>query len=401
MAITTHDNVTLTSFIGNEIGISTTYNEFAIEIPYNQLLIVGDRPSEDNFPARIWYTLKHRLNLIEQLHPTKNQSMRIAGRLSRGILNKGPTLFDEFLKLTESLSTMAKGEVYRLLLERRFLVPFIVPKMNEKYYCEASCLRYVNTLISNEGYSIGANLMSNTSICRIAVISERPATSSCTSDWLKNIFHVQSLHSLDVENKRNVTQLSCAAELGWGFLKQRSKYMPVLVLHVIGDYKPLKNFIDEFAMGLVVDVGNGESDATISKGCVIKWSYSDYEEVDVVNTPGSNAKAIVMHCSNTTAYNEITEYLLELDTFSYQTCLALISKCGLLNEIPASTKSALKKVDFSTLRIDGLKLQKNFAKVGQLQTTLQRETNGALISDLHQKIAAIQQQNRDLAIHSN
>ncbi|OQS05284.1 hypothetical protein THRCLA_02560, partial [Thraustotheca clavata] len=380
--------------------------EQATEIPYKQLLIVDKNPTEKNIPACIWYTLKHRLSLVEELHPKKHQlksDKRIPGRLTQGSLNKGPILFDEFLKLTKSLSTMAKGEVYRLLLERRFLVPFILPKMNEKYYCEASCLRYVNTMISNEGYSIAANLISNTSICRIAVISERPTTSSCTSGWLKNIFHVQSMHSLDVENKRNVTQLSCAAELGWGFLKQRSKYMSVMVLHVIGDYKPLKNFIDEFAMGLVVDIGNVDSDVIIPQGCVIKWTYSDYEEMDEINTPGFNTKTIMLRCTNDTAYTEITDYLLELEAESSQNCFECIIKSGLSYDSFVDTKSAAEvcqNVDFSTLRVAKLKLQRNFAKEGQLQTILQRETNDLATHELHKKISIIQQQNRELAVHT-
>ncbi|KDO33028.1 hypothetical protein SPRG_01844 [Saprolegnia parasitica CBS 223.65] len=184
-----------------------------LEQPMSHLLTVVSKPNKTtDLPGLIWYTLKHRLSLVKELYSTTS-----------GVKRKrmDPVVLDGLLSL-----------VHRLLLDRRYLVPFLVPSTHDTLRSEVSALRLVETRLL-EGK---ASLMRDTSVTRVAVVSERPTKSSVTKDWIKHVFHVDSVHCLDRTHGNNVTNLPVVTELGWGFVKANSEFTTVMVLHVIGDY---------------------------------------------------------------------------------------------------------------------------------------------------------------------
>ena len=132
-------------------------------------------------------------------------------------------------------------------------MPFFVPTTYKvTLRSEACALSLVETRIGEAK----ASLMRDVSVKRVAVVSERPTKSSVTKDWIKNVFHADSVHCHDRSNSNKVTHLPVVAELGWGSVEQEDlAFTAVMVLHVIGDYTLLTPFITQFADVWVVDAG--------------------------------------------------------------------------------------------------------------------------------------------------
>ncbi|EQC40124.1 hypothetical protein SDRG_02775 [Saprolegnia diclina VS20] len=98
--------------------------------PMSHLLTVVSKPAKTtDLPGLIWYTLKHRLSLVKELYSSASgaKGKRVARRASaRDEAPQGPAVFDALLTLVDSLTPTARAEVYRLLLDRRCLVPFLL-----------------------------------------------------------------------------------------------------------------------------------------------------------------------------------------------------------------------------------------------------------------------------------
>ncbi|OQR89769.1 interferon-induced very large GTPase 1-like [Thraustotheca clavata] len=137
--------------------------------PLKSLLIVSPRPDiMTNLPGLILYTLKHRLNIVKEIYADEKLPLATTKQPMKGKL-KGPVVFDELLQLVKSLTPMARAEVYRLLLDRRFLVPFLIPLENSKFQCETTALDLIDTLTTSGRSSI----VKNVDALRVAVISQR------------------------------------------------------------------------------------------------------------------------------------------------------------------------------------------------------------------------------------
>ncbi|OQR88371.1 hypothetical protein THRCLA_10368 [Thraustotheca clavata] len=160
------------------------------------------------------------------------------------------------------------------------------------------------------------------------------------------------------------------------------KIISVMVLCVIGDYTPLTAFIQAFADALV-DIGRLKSTVTISKGCVIHWRYSEDEIFNDINTPGSNIITKSLQCSNTAAYLEISETLLEFATSSARISIKSIYVGGLIydqNVNQLNAKRICQDTDFSSLRLHSLQLQNYFVQEGRLQNLMQCATEDSVLT---------------------
>ncbi|EQC28653.1 hypothetical protein SDRG_13530 [Saprolegnia diclina VS20] len=360
-----------------------------IQQPMSHLLTVVTKPNKTtDLPGLIWYTLKHRLSLVKELYTTTSGVKRKrADRQVQDASPPGPVVFDGLLSLLDSLTPTARAEVYRLLLDRRYLVPFLVPSTYDELRSEAGALGLVKTRL-DKGQ---ASLMRDTSVTRVAVVSEQPTRSSVTKDWIKNVFHVDSVHCLDRTHGNNVTNAAVVAELGWGFVQENTEFTTVMVLHVIGDYMLLAPFITQFADVLVVDTGARPVRLTLPRGTVLHWCHSNDDEDESYLDDKVHIVSVALACPMSTSYERITAHILQephdapkqlVDQLSLP---SLVQRDWLMRQRVAGM---LAGTDFATLRTKKLRLQRRFAHESELRIALQRETSVPNQAVLRQRIAS-------------
>ncbi|KDO26851.1 hypothetical protein SPRG_08142 [Saprolegnia parasitica CBS 223.65] len=353
-----------------------------LQQPMSHLLTVVSKPKKTtDLPGLIWYTLKHRLSLVKELYSTTSGVKR------KRVDPPGPVILDGLLSLVASLTPAARAEVYRLLLDRRYLVPFLVPSTHDTLRSEAPALRLVETRLL-EGK---ASLMRDASVTRVAVVSEQPTRSSVTKDWIKHVFHVDSVHCLDRTHGNNVTNLPVVAELGWGFLEENTEFTTVMVLHVIGDYMLLEPFIVQFADVLIVDTGGQPVRLTLPRGTVLQWCHSNDEEEDACLNNKTYMTSFGLACPMSSSFERITGHILEEP---HEARKWLVDQLSLPSNVQRDwsmrqrVASMLAQTNFATLRTETLVLQQRFACESELRIALQRETNVPNQAMLRQRIAS-------------
>ncbi|KDO24993.1 hypothetical protein SPRG_09723 [Saprolegnia parasitica CBS 223.65] len=352
---------------------------------------------------RIWHMLKHRLGLEKELFvdhggaakPAATRAVRGAKAKSSTAESARPVMLDALLGLTSPLTPTARAEVFRLMLDRRLLVPYLVPSDTGLFRSEATPLGLIETFIGTQR----ASLMRDTSVTRVAVVSERPTKNSVTKDWIKGTFHVDSMHCLDRNHGNHVTSAT-VVELGWGFVKRNAEFTPVMVLHVVGNYKPLLPFITAFADAAIVDAGTVDDDdvaLTLSHGCVVHWRNANEDEDDeAIEGKSDDVFTIAMRCAITTSHSRLTDYILDEAAPPHaRVAVADVTLPTLLlpsDVVPPTATNALARTNFATLRRETFQLQLLFAQEAQLQIQLEREMNVPDRQVLTQKIRALKDQ---------
>jgi hypothetical protein len=168
--------------------------------------------------------------------------------------------YDMMLQLIDEFDATGIAEIFRLLLERRAAIPLFVPKSKEHYL---SLLKHV-TLPRIANISLGKDK----SLHRVAVISCGQRDKSQTCDILKSVFNIDSLHALDL-SKSNITSENMLAEIGCGCIVTADKsgtqvIKNVLVVHVIGDFRPLWSFLRRFADCFMIEDSTVPSESFFS-----------------------------------------------------------------------------------------------------------------------------------------
>ncbi|KDO19247.1 hypothetical protein SPRG_15121 [Saprolegnia parasitica CBS 223.65] len=359
----------------------------------SHLLTVVSKPNKTtDLPGRLWYTLKHRLCLVKELYTTiSGVKRKYADRRVQDDSPPGPVVSDALLTLVASLTPAARAQVHRLLLDRRYLVPFLVPSTGNGLRSEARALSLVETCLVDGR----ASLMRDTSVTRVAVVSEQPARSSKTKDWIKSVFHVDSVHCLDRAHSKNVTDAPVVAELGWGFVRnvqESTEFTTVMVLHVIGDYMHLEAFITQFADVLVVDAGSEpRMRMTLPRGTVLQWRVSDKYKNDIPLVQEAHMIAVALACPMSTSFQRISNYILREPSDAPKLPVGQLTLPSLVQREPPPRERVarlLADTDFATLRTETLVLQQRFARESALRSALQRETSVPNQELLRQQIAS-------------
>jgi hypothetical protein len=168
-------------------------------------------------------------------------------------------VYDALLQVISEFDVTGIAEIFRLLLERRAAIPLFVPESKKH---SLSLLRHI-TLPRVNNISLG----DDKSLLRVAVISCRQMDQSQTCDILKSVFHIDSLHSLDL-SKRTITSETMLAEIGCGCIVMEGSgtqiIQNVLVAHVIGDFRPLWSFLRRFADCFMIEDSTVESESFFS-----------------------------------------------------------------------------------------------------------------------------------------
>ncbi|KDO26779.1 hypothetical protein SPRG_20581 [Saprolegnia parasitica CBS 223.65] len=321
--------------------------------PLCHLLAVSHRPTD--VASRISFALQHRLSLVKELYGDKTDKQ------STPDTNDVPRV-DALLDRMASLAPTARADVLRRLLDRRFLVPYLVPSTNGGFVSDNQALALVTS---------DASLLRDVSMLRVAVVSERPTKSSATKDWIKNVFHVDSLHCLDrTYGRHRVTDLACLAELGYGFLLEDGQCTTVQLLHVVGDYMQLQPFIEAFADVLIVDTGAKPVRGALARGLELHWCVADDDDDDNVLRDDDGILSVSLACPMSSSYAILTEYMLHETPLRNTPRVAIDRLC---HDEPTSTAvPLLSEVDARTLRPERLALQQLVCQAAPLQRTLQR-----------------------------
>ena len=188
------------------------------------------------------------------------------------------SLYDTLLLLCDEFDDAGKGEIFRLLLERKSAIPLFLPPRGS----QLALLRDVAYNLSN---SSTVTLGEDKTLGRIAVVSRREVNESQTSEILKKLFDVESLHYVDV-SINCFTKQPTSAEISIGCIvevKPRAEQGTTssasssssssiveavrhfLILHVVGNFEPLWPFIENFADHLVIEdsVDSAEDAASV------------------------------------------------------------------------------------------------------------------------------------------
>jgi serine/threonine protein kinase len=365
----------------------------------------------------ILHVLMHRLDIQSSLYPSpKNVSesdpratrSRRAARFRRqAVARGGESVHDATVRLLLSLDASARSEVSRLLLERRFLVPFIVPasSTNASFYCDLTSLGLVATTVDHDGEDlVRANLATDTAHMRVVVLSNRPKEGSMSTDWIESVFHAQSFHALDRKNQVDLAKAETAADIGWGFLdKGNREFVPVVLLHVVGDYRPLRDFIATFADAVVLDAGSSSCDVKLQRGTLLKWTLADPDEASSIESSADDPVFVEsLRCRYSTSVSLITNSLLEEFLASQGQWVRVPLDRMQASEVymaqaPSFDFGAMEaKISFANLRFQ-LQLQLLFAQESREVVASQRESDPMKLATQQFTIATFQRLRQELA----
>ncbi|CAK4703625.1 unnamed protein product, partial [Aphanomyces euteiches] len=221
-------------------------------------------------------------------------------------------------------------------------------------------------------------------------MSMKPKTSSKAFKWVNQLFHVHSFYAMDKEEEAALPEAVSTAELGWGFFPDRTsdasgtKYIPVMLLHVIGDHHALKSFVESFADVVIVELEDEQAPCGVklARGWVIQYAQSDADTCEVKKkTPNIRKVLCGFDCSASRILKQLYKYQTKIE-----------SKTGgeharrkLLGDVIAQSESIPRQVDkknqlgsllgfvdFRTVRCE-LRMQLKFAEYAQDQVQRLRE----------------------------
>ena len=149
---------------------------------------------------------------------------------SKNVPNECPrnaSLYDTLLFLIDEFDATGAVEIFRLLLERRSVVPLFIPTFKKHHL---DLLRHISW--DNEYNSFIA--------CRRRFARSQSQTTG--SELLKDLFHIDSAHCDDI-NKKCTTLDNFTAEICCRCLSAEEKVYHLLVVNVVGDFWLLWRFV--------------------------------------------------------------------------------------------------------------------------------------------------------------
>ena len=237
-----------------------SYAAFLIDRPFN---ISQSQQNNEEAVTTLLNCLRHRLNLNLKNSTLQNQNVESASNDDSNLkfllaefpnssittATKKPSLYETLLQLIDEFDATGAAEIFRLLLERRTAIPLFVPN-SRKHHLDL--LRHM--IIPGVGTRLGDDQI----LLRVAVVSCCQRNVSQTSEIMKSLFNVQSVHRQDLSN-RSLSSNPLLAEIGVGCLVMEEpdtngeKVKHLLVIHVIGDFRPLWHFLQSFSDYLLVE----------------------------------------------------------------------------------------------------------------------------------------------------
>ena len=337
--------------------------------------------------AYMMYCLRYRT------HVSLNEvgkSIKSEGRgrnAAKSTQSSKPTisLYDTLLSLLQDYNVAGRVEIFRLLLERRCPVPLFLP-------CGEHHLSVLRLLNKNVDGKTNISLGDDVTLMRVAIISCREKGKSQTSEILKEVFKLESFHREDC-SKKSHTSCETAAEIGVGCVSE-STIQNFLVLHVIGDFEPLWDFIIEFSDYLIVEDSPDEKDAFLRRqvvtsqnpeakplkdASIVIWEPSTEELSDETVDSELFSYYSLKSAIGTQLYDSLSSDVVAEGKRWKKSCdskknsrkclfeMDLVDLQGMECSVSFVDKVVLEVTDFGVLREKSFLLQKNFSEQAQFE----------------------------------
>ena len=259
------------------------------------------------------------------------------------------------------------------------MAPIFVPSMNQQG--NAHFLPLFRFIKTQSSICPGTD----SELLRVTVISSRGPSETQTSELLKNVFHLDSLH-------RGDCQLATSADIGVGYLDALQTHC--LVLHIVGDFGSLWTLVQEFTDYLLLEdsvegVGLSRLQAD-TKTCGIDyvtiWTPSCGEDAAESFTDDAGfdyfrIQAPLGHKLFTFISDDVKD-VIERKTKTHNRCLYQIdlpeSRCAdrpnlqVLFELPERIR---RMEDFNQLRKHVLVLQESFCREANYEENIAENVN--------------------------
>lgn len=187
-------------------------------------------------------------------------------------LNKKPpneiSMYDICLSIYETYGIDARMELIKLQLDQRMLVPILISTnkiLSSSSTSDTPRFRsYIKTLSLVETAVLQSQdniLAKDFKLLRIGLISTIQGRIGGLPDFIKNIFQVSSIRQFTPGMGTSIKPKTIA-EIGYGFLPDINSplsYRPVILVHIIGDYRPLISFLVQYIDTLIVEYNEHDS----------------------------------------------------------------------------------------------------------------------------------------------
>lgn len=214
--------------------------------------------------------------------------------------------YDILIHLIQKSHLLSQIMLYQLLIERRLAVPILTPNppsADLKYSFHINALTFTSTRLSRERE---VNLSLDVELPRVVVISMRSIDQMESISWISELFSCRSAAHYTQENIRCILPEQCVAELGIGafprykgchselIVDEKAPRVELLILNVIGDYKPIIPFIVQFGDILLVEETPDSSShfkppSELSDRCfVVTWKSDSNRSTDGTTDSGEN-----------------------------------------------------------------------------------------------------------------
>ena len=220
---------------------------------------------------------KHRTGILEINANNLNETKKIK---AQQLVNA----YDVLLNIYDTYGIDARMEMMKLQLDQRMLVPILVSRTKRN---QPPFRSYIKTLSLVEIPILHLNdhlLAFDSNLLRIGLISTIKHETGGLPDFMQDIFHATSVRS-PISGTGEHLNVQTVVEIGYGFLREHaSSYEPIILVHVIGDYRPLTSFLSQYVDGLIVEYNEdskefgdfqySESFNSLRVRTIMKWKHT-------------------------------------------------------------------------------------------------------------------------------
>jgi hypothetical protein len=337
--------------------------------------------------------IKHRTDIfkINLYKKSTNKNLKSSNIIS---------MYDICLSIYETYGMDARMELMKLQLDQRMLIPILVSTNAKLSYSVSSLpnsfqfrsyiktLSFVETAVLQPQENI---LAKDSQLLRVGLISTIQKQVGGLPDFIKHIFQVTTIRQF-TQGMGTDIKAKTILEIGYGFLPDINSpfsYRPVILVHIIGDYRPLISFIIQYVDALLVEHNEDDNNfaqfeynrffQSLRIQRIMKWKNTINTVFNEIISSEVPYMIDEFEGSVTAVTSTFQTYLLELvsDSISYlcQTrdrprLIDLINDKELLidDDIPIiDTKELFENLKKSKLKREQFELQRSYKKEAESQ----------------------------------
>lgn len=165
------------------------------------------------------------------------------------------SIYDACLSIYETCGIDARMELMKLQLDQRMLVPILVSNIETDFPPFRSYVESLSLVETHVFQSQEIRLAHDSEFLRIGLISTIQSKTGGLPDLIQNAFQALSIRQ-PVRGAGVGIKYKTVLETGYGFLPDSnapSRYQPVILTHIIGDYQPLLSFLVQYVDMLIIE----------------------------------------------------------------------------------------------------------------------------------------------------